>query len=246
MKTAPTHPKDRLIFALDVPDRKEAERLVKNLADDVGMFKVGLELFLREGPDVLKTVRDHTEAGIFLDLKLHDIPATVARAVRSAVQHGVQFLTVHCSGGEAMLMEAVAATQGSSLQILGVTVLTSMSPDDLIPALGYFDDITPSELVVARASLAEQCGCHGVVCSGQELESIKKKCRQNLQTVVPGIRPSWNIVKKDDQSRIITPGDAIKNGADYLVVGRPIRDADDPKIAARKIVGEIDRALNAT
>jgi len=245
MPNSSLNAKDRLIFALDVPDTQRAVEFVRQLHGEVGMFKVGLELFIGEGPDVLKAIRDHSDAGIFLDLKLHDIPATVRGAVQSAGKHGVQFLTVHCSGGEAMLTAAAEAAGPSGVQILGVTVLTHMTGDDLTPSQGYGEGLTPHDLVLARAALAQQCGCPGVVCSGEEVASLQKKWGDSLIRVVPGIRPAAGNVKKDDQSRAVTPAQAIQAGADYLVVGRPIREASDPRETARQIVKEIDDALKS-
>ena len=235
-------PKSRLIFALDVPSLDEAVSYVQKLDGSVGMFKVGLELFIKEGPAVLSAIKDHSDAEIFLDLKLHDISATVERAVRSAAAHKVRFLTVHCSGGEAMLKAAVNGAGDSSLQILGVTVLTSLGPEDHREELGYRKDLTLKDLVVTRAGMAEKAGCAGVVCSGEELTRIHEQIT-NVMTVVPGIRPAINTVRNDDQKRAMTPKQAIQAGADYLVVGRPIRDAADPKAAADQIVQEISEAL---
>jgi len=238
-------PKSRLIFALDVPSLDEAVSFVQKLDGSVGMFKVGLELFIKEGPAVLSAIKNHSDAEIFLDLKLHDIPATVERAVRSAADHNVRFLTVHCSGGEAMLKAAVQGAGDSGLQILGVTVLTSLGPDDHREDLGYRKDLTLKDLVVIRAGMAEKSGCAGVVCSGEELTRIHDHLA-NIMTVVPGIRPANNTVRNDDQKRAMTPKQAIQSGADYLVVGRPIRDAADPKEAAQRIVQEISEALSDT
>ena len=238
-------PKSRLIFALDVPSLDEAVSFVQQLDGSVGLFKVGLELFIKEGPAVLTAIRDHSDAEIFLDLKLHDIPATVERAVQSAAAHNVRFLTVHCAGGEAMLKAAVNGAGDSGLQILGVTVLTSLGPDDHREELGYRKDLTLKDLVVTRAGMAEKAGCAGVVCSGEELTRIHDHLA-NVMTVVPGIRPANNTVRNDDQKRAMTPKQAIQSGADYLVVGRPIRDASDPKAAAQRIVQEISEALSDT
>jgi len=238
-------PKSRLIFALDVPSLDEAVSFVQKLDGSVGLFKVGLELFIKEGPAVLTAIRDHSDAEIFLDLKLHDIPATVERAVQSAAAHNVRFLTVHCAGGEAMLKAAVNGAGDSGLQILGVTVLTSLGPDDHREELGYRKDLTLKDLVVIRAGMAEKSGCAGVVCSGEELTRIHDHLA-NVMTVVPGIRPANNTVRNDDQKRAMTPKQAIQSGADYLVVGRPIRDASDPKAAAQRIVQEISEALSDT
>lgn len=235
--------KDRLIFALDVPDREEAEKYVRLLGDAVGCFKIGLELFIKEGPDVLKMVKENSSASIFLDLKLHDIPATVRSALRSAATHGVRFITIHGSDGESILQTA-AEVKGSGLEVLAVTVLTSVSESELAE-LGYKENLSLNQLVLDRASMAEKSGCAGVVCSGGEVAAIKKICGADFKVVVPGIRPVWGEVKSDDQSRIVTPKDAISNGADLIVVGRPIRDASEPAVAAGKIVDEIESALVA-
>ncbi len=234
-------PKDRLIFALDVPGVDEAVSFVKQLDGGVGLFKVGLELFIQAGPAVLTAIREHSDAGIFLDLKLHDIPATVERAVTSAQKFNIRFLTVHCAGGEAMLKAAVKGAGDSGLQILGVTVLTSLGPADIIRELGSQEQ-SLSDLVITRSRLALETGCAGVVCSGEELTRIRGQMA-NVITVVPGIRPADCVVSNDDQKRAMTPQKAIQAGADYLVVGRPIRDAADPKAAAQHIVQEISEAL---
>ena len=236
-------PKSRLIFALDVPSLDEAVSFVQKLDGSVGMFKVGLELFIKEGPAVLTAIKDHSDAEIFLDLKLHDIPATVERAVASAQKHKVRFLTVHCSGGEAMLKAAVQGAGDSGLQILGVTVLTSLRIDHYTKIIGLSKDSNIMQLIEAYYQEAYKVGCAGVICSGADLYFIKDKLKDSFLAVTPGIRPEYGNVKQDDQSRVTTPGSAIQNGADYLVVGRPIRDAADPKAAADKIVQEISEAL---
>ena len=234
--------KNSLIFALDVPNRKEAERYVCLLADTVGCFKIGLELFIKEGPDVLKIVKQHSSASIFLDLKLHDIPATVHSALRSAATHGVRFITVHGSDGGKILQTATEV-KGLGLEVLAITVLTSISESEL-GGLGYNEGLSLRQLVLDRANIAKKSGCAGVVCSGEEVALIKQKCSNDFKAVVPGIRPIWADIKKDDQSRIVTPREAISNGADLIVVGRPIRDAKEPSVAALKIIEEIESALS--
>ena len=233
--------KDRLIFALDVPDRQEAKKYVSLLGGTVGCFKIGLELFIKEGPDVFKIVNESSSASIFLDLKLHDIPATVSSALRSAATHGVRFITVHGSDGKSLLRTA-SEFKGTGLEVLAVTVLTSVSESDLLK-LGYKENLSLNQLVLNRAGLAEKSGCAGVVCSGEEVSVIKRTYGVGFKAIVPGIRPAWSKVKGDDQNRIVTPKSAISNGADLIVVGRPIRDAKDPKVAAAKIVEEIESAL---
>ena len=236
-------PKNRLIFALDVPNREEAEKYVRLLGDAVGCFKIGLELFIKEGPDVLKIVKGNSSASIFLDLKLHDIPTTVRSALKSAAAHGVRFITIHGSSGKSILQTATEV-KDLGLEVLAVTVLTSVSESELRD-LGYKENLNLSQLVLDRANVAEKSGCAGVVCSGEEVALIKHSCSADFKVVVPGIRPVWAEVRKDDQSRIVTPKDAIYNGADLIVVGRPIRDAKEPDVAARKIVDEIKSALIA-
>lgn len=233
--------KNRLIFALDVPNRAEAEKYICLLGDTVGCFKIGLELFIKEGPDVLKIVKENSAASIFLDLKLYDIPATVSSALRSAASHGVRFITIHGSGGKSVLQTA-AAVKSLGLEVLAVTLLTSVSESEL-DDLGYKKNLSLNQLVLNRATEAEKFGCAGVVCSGKEVTSIKRLCSPGFKVVVPGIRPTWAVVRKDDQSRIITPKEAISNGADLIVVGRPIRDAKEPEVAAVKIINEIESAL---
>jgi orotidine-5'-phosphate decarboxylase len=230
--------KDRLIFALDVPDKSEAQRLVKLLQDSVGSFKVGLELFVREGPDILKLIKDYSSAEIFLDLKLHDIPATVRGALRSAAKLGVKYITIHSTEGEAIL-EASKEVKGSCIEVLAVTLLTSMGESQLHD-LG--SNLKVGDVVLDRALRARQSGCAGIICSGEEIESVKQKCGDDFKVVVPGIRPEWSQIVSDDQKRITTPRKAIQAGADLIVVGRPIRDADDPEKAARKIVTEIEES----
>ena len=234
--------KSRLIFALDVPSLDEAVSFVQKLDGSVGMFKVGLELFLKEGPAVLSAIKDHSDAEIFLDLKLHDIAMTVERSIRSLRNHSVRFLTVHCAGGEAMLKAAVHGAGNSGLQILGVTVLTNLGPDDHREELGYRKDLTLKDLAVTRARIAEKSGCAGVICSGLEVSAIRENFK-DLLTVVPGIRPNETSLGGTDQKRVMTPKEAIQAGANYLVVGRPIRDATDPQAAAQQIVQEISEAL---
>ena len=235
--------KDRLIFALDVPDRQEAKKYVSLLVGTVGCFKIGLELFIKEGPDILKIVKENSSASIFLDLKLHDIPVTVSSALQSAAAHGVRFITVHGSDGESILRTA-REVKGSGLEVLAVTVLTSISESDLL-RLGYKESFSLNQLVLDRAGLAEKSGCAGIVCSGKEVAMIKRTYGVGFKAIVPGIRPVWGEVKKDDQSRIVTPKSAISNGADFIVVGRPIRDAKEPAVAAAKIIDEIESALGA-
>ena len=234
---------DYIVFPLDVPSIAEARPLVAALSGVVGMFKIGLELFVREGPAVVDLVRRQGRGRIFLDLKMHDIPATVKRAMRAAAALAVDCVTVHCGESAAMLQAAVEGA-GDRVAVLGVTVLTSVGPEDL-RAAGLRADLaaTPERLVLARAAMAAAAGCAGVVCSGQELAPLKARFGNRLLAVTPGIRPAGQAVAADDQRRVATPAAAIRCGADYLVIGRPIRDAADPRQAAAAIAGEIARAL---
>ena len=230
-------PQDRLIFALDVQGKKEAERYARLLEGVVGCFKIGLELFISEGPDIVKMIREQSDANIFLDLKLHDIPATVKGALRSAEKLGVRYITIHSTEGEEILATAQEVKK-SGLEVLAVTVLTSTSASSLAN-LGIREDINTAALVLDRAVRAQNSGCAGVVCSGEEAKVVKQKCGTSFKIVVPGIRPEWASVSGDDQSRIATPSQAIRDGADMIVVGRPIRNAEDPREAAQKIIEEI-------
>jgi len=216
---------------------------VEALDCHVGLFKVGLELFIAEGPDLLREIRNRTDAGIFLDLKLHDIPATVKRAFLAASAYGPQFVTVHCDEGNGILKDVAQENPGKT-RILGVTVLTSLNREKLETsgyAREYAEDV--SELVLLRASMAKAAGCHGVVCSGLEAARVRKEIGPEMVIVTPGIRPAWTLVDQDDQKRVVTPADAVRNGSDYVVIGRPIRDAASPRDAARRVAEEIASAL---
>jgi orotidine-5'-phosphate decarboxylase len=238
-------PKDYIIFPLDVPTSEEALKYVDLLGDHVGLFKVGLELFISEGPEILKAIREKTEAGIFLDLKLHDIPATVKRAFLAASRFRPYFVTVHCDEGGDVL-KSIAEDNPGRTKILAITVLTSLDQKKL-KALGYDEKYVEdlSALVLLKARLAKEAGCHGVVCSGHEVGMIKRELGEALIAVTPGIRPAWSLVKQDDQKRIVTPELAVKRGSDYIVVGRPIRDAKDPADAASKVAEEIETGLQS-
>ena len=236
-------PKDRIIFPLDLPNLKEAGRFVKLLKNHVGVFKIGLELFVGEGPDIISLAKKESSAKIFLDLKFHDIPETVRRALTAASAYGIDFLTIHCDSGQ-KLIEPLAKKTCQNPIALGVTLLTSLSEKDLAE-MGIRKELQdPLKLVLHSAKLAKAAGCNGVVCSGLEVKSVKKALGRNFITVCPGIRPLWAIVKQDDQKRFVTPYEAVKNGADYIVVGRPIRDAVNPVDAAKRVAQEIGMALS--
>ena len=236
-------PKDYIVFPLDVPDLKAAEGYVRQLSGHVGIFKVGLELFIQSGPQVMTMIREDSDAAIFLDLKLHDIPATVERAMARVAAYGVELATVHIGESQKML-EAAVRGAGNQVKVLGVTVLTSVSKEDIADAgflPKYSEDVF--NLVRHRAQKAQAAGCAGVVCAGTEAAAIKSHFGREFLAVTPGIRPAWEKTAGDDQKRIVTPADAIYGGSDYLVIGRPIRDAKDPASAARQLCDEIAAAL---
>lgn len=235
--------KDYIVFPLDVPSPEAAKSLVSLLADDVGMFKVGLELFIRSGSELVRWILQAGPAKVFLDLKLHDIPVTVQRAMAQVAELGVHFATVHCGESQAML-EAAVKGAGGRVHVLGVTVLTSISSAALAAA-GYRERYSKDlrQLVIKKAAMARDAGCAGIVCSGQEVRGIKAAFGDGFQAVTPGIRPVGAGVAADDQSRIVTPAMAVRWGSDYLVIGRPIRDAADPRDAARAIAAEIQETL---
>ena len=234
-------PAQRIVFPLDLPTLDEALGFVRALRGHVGVFKVGLELFVRHGPSVVPAIRElDPGARIFLDLKFHDIPATVDRAMRSAAGLGVDLLTVHCSGGLALL-RAAAAWQEGGPRVLGVTVLTSLTARDLEETgidPSYRD---PARLVLHRARLARLAGCAGVVCSGLEAGAVRDEFGPSFLIVTPGIRSAGS--SPGDQRRVVTPSEAIRLGADYIVVGRPIREAPDPVEAAARIAAEVEEGL---
>jgi len=234
--------KDYIIFPLDVSSYDEAMKYVTLLKDSVGLFKVGLELFASQGPAILIGIREITNARVFLDLKLHDIPETMRRAFLAATQYGPEFVSVHCDQGDGFLDEVAKSNPGKT-KILAITLLTSLGSKNLA-TLGFADEYVKdlSRLVLLRARIAKEAGCHGIVCSGREVALIKEEM-SDMIALTPGIRPEWSVVGKDDQKRIVTPASAVKNGADYIVVGRPIRDAKDPRDAARRVAEEVESAL---
>lgn len=236
-------PEKFIIFPLDVPSYDQAMSYVEVLDGHVGLFKVGLELFIAQGPDLLKDIHNRTPAGIFLDLKLHDIPATVRRAFLAASMHRPRFVTVHCDEGNGILKDVAEENPGNT-RILGVTILTSLNREKLERsgyAKEYAEDV--SELVLLRARMAKAAGCQGVVCSGLEAARVREEIGPDMVIVTPGIRPAWTVVDHDDQKRIVTPADAVRNGSDYVVIGRPIRDAASPRDAAKRVAEEIASVL---
>ncbi len=227
-----------LIVALDVPALEDALALRDELDSVVTFFKVGKELFTAAGPEILRKL---APARVFLDLKFHDIPKTVAGAVAAAARHGVAIVDVHASGGKAMMAAAAAAAReaGGAKRpvVLGVTVLTHLGDEDL-EALGFREK--SRELVLRLARLAAESGLDGVVASALEVEAIREALGEGLRILVPGVRPEW---AKDshDQKRVATPGDAARLGASYVVVGRPITLDPSPRAAAERILEELSR-----
>ncbi len=223
--------RDRLILALDVPDRATAMKTVELLGDSVNFYKIGLELFMSGSYfDLVEQLRNRGKR-VFCDLKFFDVPETVARAVRQLKDRGVDFTTVH--GNDAMLRAAAGEKNG--LKVLAVTVLTSLDQGDL-DDLGFQCDV--ETLVRSRARRALEIGCDGVISSGLEVPSLRKALGDRFIIVAPGIRPVQNR-PVDDQKRVVTPTQAFQNGADFIVVGRPIRDAADPRAKAEAIQREI-------
>lgn len=228
--------KDRIIVPLDVPDLEEAIALVNKLPQ-VTFWKVGLELFVSAGADILQFLRDKDKR-IFLDLKFHDIPNTVAGACRSASKYGVDLLTLHATMGKKALQGAVEAISAAEKppKLLAITILTSLNSRDLA-----FDLKIPLELpeyALHMALLAKEAGINGAVCSPHEAAQLREVCGDDFLLVCPGVRPSW--AKTGDQKRVMTPAQAIKAGANYLVIGRPITQAANPVEAWSKVCAEID------
>lgn len=233
------NPQDRLIVALDVADLKTAQKLVQMLLPAVKLFKVGSQLFTACGPDILEFIKKK-KAELFLDLKFHDIPNTVSLAVQAACRYNPAMLTVHTLGGLDMLQAAEKAVRRASAKtkILGVTVLTSMDKNQLA-AIGVAGSVQKEVLALAR--MAVEAGLDGVVASPQEINMLRRGIEKRFIIVTPGIRPAD--APGDDQKRTMSAGEAIIQGADYLVIGRPITQAKNPLSAAQKIISEITIAL---
>jgi orotidine-5'-phosphate decarboxylase len=229
-------PRDRLIVALDVPSVEEAKALIDTLGDGVGVYKIGLELLFAGGFELARALA-HSGRPVFVDAKLLDIEATVERATAAIARSGAAFLTVHAL--DAKTLDAAVRGRGdNTLKLLGVTVLTNLERDDL-KEQGV--DRDPQELAIYRAMLAQEAGFDGVVASGQEAAALRQALGPGMLIITPGIRPQGSA--SQDQARAVTPRLAIEAGADYLVVGRPITRAPDPREAAHAIVGEIAAAL---
>lgn len=226
--------RERLIVALDVSTAREAQALVQRIGDAAGVYKVGLQLFTHEGPQVVRGLV-HSGRRVFLDLKLHDIPNTVSHAVKAAVELGAHMLTVHASGGSAMLRAATEAAAGR-LDILAVTVLTSLTDED-VAETGISGRVADQAL--RMAALAQNSGCSGVVTSPREASLLRKTLGEGFAIVTPGVRPAG--AESHDQQRTATPAQAIANGASHIVVGRPITHATDPATAAQAIIAEMEK-----
>ena len=231
---------NRLIVALDVDTKEKAMILVEKLKGEIGFFKVGLELFSSCGPDIIAAIKK-SGCNIFLDLKLHDIPTTVAKTAASLTRFGVDIINVHSLGGLDMMKKTAEAVKGEALRlkivppkVIAVTILTSMDENNL-KKIGIFDNMETQ--VLKLANLAKDAGLDGVVASPSEVRSIRKDIGEGFLIVTPGVRPSWAAI--GDQKRVATPKEAVSNGADFIVVGRPITEAADPVEAAKKILKEL-------
>ena len=225
---------DKIIVALDVATKKEALALVEQLRAQISFFKVGLQLYTAEGPEIVRGILA-TNAKVFLDLKLHDIPNTVGRAVESVARLEVQMLTIHLSGGPEMIRAAVAARK-NNLSILGVTVLTS-ADEETLREIGISDKI--DNQVLRLAKLGVECGIDGLIASPREVKMLRQEFGGEIKIVTPGVRPNW--AEAGDQKRATTPREAVAAGADYLVIGRPIVADPNPRQALTKILGELER-----
>jgi orotidine-5'-phosphate decarboxylase len=230
-QAAVANPRDRIIVALDLPTRGAALDLVGALSPHPGLFKIGLQLFIAEGPEIVRAVRD-LGGRVFLDLKLHDIPSTVGRAVASASSLGVEMLTIHLSGGGAMIDAALEAAAPEIL-LLGVTVLTS-ADETTLRETGLA--ATAEEQVLRLARLGVARGLRGLVASPRDLPALRHTLGE-IKIVTPGIRPAG--ADAHDQKRALTPAEALRAGADYLVIGRPITAASDPRAALEQIVADV-------
>ena len=234
--------KNPIIVAMDVPTRKEAERIVNDLIKYVSIFKIGHQLFIREGKDIVRMIQDKG-GEVFLDLKFHDIPTVISNAVEVAVEEKVYMLTLHSLGGRAMLDEAVRGlevlheeSEERGPLLLGVTVLTSLGEDDLLE-LGF--SLSMKEQVLKLATICKECSLNGIVCSGEEISLIRERFKENFLIVTPGVR--LEVLPSDDQKRIITVEDALKNGADYLVMGRSITESKEPKEKMELILEKLNK-----
>ncbi|MEQ8199817.1 MAG: orotidine-5'-phosphate decarboxylase [Syntrophomonadaceae bacterium] len=235
--------KERIILALDVDTAEEALGLVGKLSQHVGVFKIGMQLYNGTGPEVIERVHD-LGGKVFLDLKLHDIPNTVASAAKVLTRLNTFMFNVHAAGGREMMSQAAQASQAQANRLgvtapllLAVTVLTSISQKELAEDM-FITGLSVEQLVVKWALMAQESGLAGVVCSPQEISPIRQACGPDFKIVTPGIRPLWSAA--NDQKRITTPRQALDQGADFMVIGRPIVQADDPVAAAQRIIAELE------
>lgn len=228
---------NRVIIPLDVSSVSGALALVDQLGDEADFYKIGFELYTRGGLEVVRELVSRDKR-VFLDIKLHDIPNTVARAVEAASDLGVDLLTLHASGGQRM-MEAAAEARSGHLKLLGVTVLTSMTTDEMASVWGRKISLVRDE-VFRLANLGKEAGLDGIVSSALEASWIRQKIGPSFLIVTPGIRPAGS--DSDDQNRVATPREAVQSGADFLVIGRPITKADDPSAAFAAVLKEIEEA----
>jgi orotidine-5'-phosphate decarboxylase len=234
--------RDRIVLALDVDSQEKAVSLVRELTDYVGLFKVGMQLYNSTGPDIVKEIND-LGGKVFVDLKFHDIPNTVAAAGRVMARLGCHMFNVHAAGGREMMREMVRELEEEAQRLgqpepitLAVTVLTSINQEGLEKEM-FVRDMQIQDLVVRWAVMAQECGIKGVVCSPREITAIRRACGKDFKIVTPGIRPAWS--EANDQKRITTPRQALDMGADYMVIGRPIVKAGNPVEAALKIIDEL-------
>ena len=239
MKRAKSEPaiNERIIVALDYPDEEQAKELVRRLGEHVRFYKVGLEIFMSgDGHALLRWLLDERQCRVFVDLKFFDVPNTVGAAVARLAGSGAEFITVH--GNDAMLRAAVS-NKGERLKVLAVTALSSLDQGDLSD-LGFQCDF--ERLALSRARRAVDLGCDGVIASGRELTALRSACGRNLLIITPGVRPS-SYQMQDDQKRTVSPEEAFRDGADYIVVGRPISRADNPEHVVRSIQNEVKKGL---
>lgn len=234
--------KDRLIVALDVPTRKEAFQMVKMLDGEVGAYKIGMQLYNSEGPDIVRDIQ-FLGGRVFVDLKFHDIPNTVGQASRVMARKNAFMFTLHASGGFKMMKTSADSVREEAAELgidpplsVAVTVLTSISHEVFLSELG--SRYTIAQQVTNWAKLAQKAGLSGVVCSPWEISAIRQACGDDFVIVTPGVRPAW--AETNDQERIMTPKEAVQTGSTYLVVGRPITKADSPREAAQRIVAEME------
>ncbi len=229
---------DKIVIGLDVTSLEEVERIL-SLCKDAKWFKVGSQLFTKFGPSVVEFIKKQNK-NVFLDLKFHDIPNTVKNAVLSALDLGVDMLTLHSLGGAKMIEKAREVVDGTPLRLLAVTILTSHTEYELNSEIGIPGNI--GEVVVRLAKLAVSAGAHGVVCSPQEIRLLRDSIGKDIMILTPGVRPTWD---KDtqDQARVMTPGEAIRLGADKIVIARPILRTEDPSLAYNRLVEELEDAL---